>query len=385
MPGIEDTPAPIDTKSDPNANISMVDFVRQQTGIKPEAESETEVEAEAPSNAQDLGNTEPEQEDARLAKEKADKEKADALANETPEEREAREQKERDEKEETARKEKDSKENEDGKKGGEEQKPKDPVPYERFEEVNTKYKQTAEEYEKIKPLAESHAAIQEYCSQWGITQDQFRNLLEVQRLLNTDPAKALEKILPIVEQVQGFTGDKLPADLQKEVDMAQLPLERAREIAKLRAQNQLGGQSFQRYQQIQQERAQQQFQADQVKAVNAWMDSKKNDLDFKPRADKNGPKGRFEFVYDAMQARLAERDAQGRLVHEFKNPNDVTKLLEECYQEVVRSLAPLSRKAATKPRLTHGGSGSHNTGEFKPENAKSMAEAIRGAAAKHGY
>src|SRR6266704_2912552 len=95
---------------------------------------------------------------------------------------------------------------------------KGPIPYERFEEVNTKYQQANEELERVKPLAEHHQKIVEYCTANNITQEQFSNLLEIQRLLNTEPEKALAKILPIVEAVQGFVGDRLPPDLQTKVD-----------------------------------------------------------------------------------------------------------------------------------------------------------------------
>ena len=369
--GIEETVGKVDTTKDPNEGKSMLDFVKSEIGVKPEDD--------AKSNAQELGKTEPspeEQEAARVEKEKADKEREELLANETLEEKTAREAKEKADKE---------AENEEAVEDEQvEEKDKGPVPYERFEEVNNKYKVTVEEYEKVKPLAESHQQIQSYCEQWGITQDQFRNLLDIQRLLNTEPEKALAKILPIVESVQGFTGDRLPPDLQKEVDQAQITLERAREVAKLRAQTQFGGQRFQQYQQIQLERQQQQFMNQQVKAVNQWVAAKaKGDPDFKPRKDANSPRGRFEFVYDAMQSMLAERDAQGQLVNVMRTPEDAPKLLEKAYQEVMKGLAPLTKRPATRKTLSQNGSTSRNT-EVNIENAKTMGEAIRLAAAGHG-
>ena len=376
MPGIEDDVVKVDTTIDPNAGKSMLDFVKSEVKLEaPKGDVQELSKTTAIEDDQMLAEKEktPEQQEAeRNEKAKLDREREELLANETVEEKLAREEKERLEKEQV-----------DEEVVEEVVEKKDPVPYERFEEINNKYKVTVEEFEKIKPLAESHQQIQQYCEQYNITQDQFKNLLDVQRLLNTDPEKALAKIMPIVEAIQGFTGDKLPPDLQKEVDLSQISLERAREVAKLRAQSQFGATRFQQYQQMQQQKAQTAFQGAQVSAINAWIAGKKNDLDFQPRKDDNAPRGKFEFVYDAVQSMMAERDAQGNLKHVLRVPEDVTKLLEKAYTEVTRSLSPMQRKPATKKQLTQNGSGARNT-SLKPEEAKTMGEAIRMAAAQHG-
>lgn len=364
-----------DTSKDPNEGKTMLDFVKASIGT----------EEEKRSNAQELSKTE-EEEESKLAVEDGEKSDVDLK-----DEEEATVEPGEDEGEEGDKKKKDGEKEEQETTEEEEEaateskeEPKGPVPYERFEEVNNKYKVTVEEFEKVKPIAEAHNKIVEYCNANNITQDQFAQVLEIQALLNSDPQKALEKILPIVEAVQGFTGDKLPSDLQSKVDTGKIELADAREIARLRAERQFGTNRFQQYQQIQQQRAQREFQDRQVSAINAWTASKqKSDPDFKPRATKEAPKGRFEFVYDAVQALLAERDANGQLVHQIKTPQDVPAILEQAYQEVVRSLAPMHRKPATKKQLSHNGSTSRNT-EVKIENAKSMKEAIQIAAASHG-
>src|SRR5216110_3526366 len=91
--GIEETVGKVDTTKDPNEGKSMLDFVKSEIGVKPEDD--------AKSNAQELGKTEPspEEEAARVEKEKADKEREELLANETLEEKTAREAKEKADKE----------------------------------------------------------------------------------------------------------------------------------------------------------------------------------------------------------------------------------------------------------------------------------------------
>lgn len=360
---MEESPEKQDTTKDPNEGKTMLDFVKTEIGIKPEGD------------AQKLGKTEEEEE----AEEVEDTTSIEGEEKKT-------EPKEGEEDEEEKKKEGEEEEEKEGEEEEEEPQAEEkaPVPYERFEEINNKYKVSVEEYEKVKPMVEAHQQIIDYCTQNQITQEQFSNLLEIQRLLNTDPQKALEKILPIVEAVQGFTGDKLPSDLQTKVDTGKMDLADAREMAKLRAQSQLGTSRFQQYQQIQQQRAQTEFQRAQVSAVNSWVESKqKTDPDFKPRADKTKPKGRYEFVYDAVVAVMNERNERGELVHVIKNPGDLTAIMEQAYQETMKSLSPMAKKPATRKPLTHNGSGSRNT-EVKIENAKSMKEAIRIAAEAHG-
>lgn len=362
---IEEAVAKTDTTKDLNEGKSMLDFVKSE--VKIEA-SKDKVEDEE-SLAQKPGTTE------EVAVE-------DGELEADPKEKTEGEEEQTEKKPKEGEEEKGDEDAEPEDKKEEEQ--KGPVPYERFEEVNNKYKVTVEEYERVKPLAESRVQIQQYCERNGITTEQFRTLLDIQATINSNPEEGLKKLLPVIEQLQGFTGDKLPADLQKEVDGNQLSLERARELAKLRAQNQLGGQRFQQFQQLQAQRAQTEFQRQQVGAINSWVQAKtKIDPDFKPRADENAPRGRFEFVYDAMQSMLAERDAQGQLRHVIKSPDDVPKMLEKAYQEVVKGLAPLTKRPATRRALTQNGSTGRNT-EVKIENAKSMKEAIQIAAAAHG-
>lgn len=356
-----------DTTKDPNEGKTMLDFVKSEVGL----------ESSEKSDAQKMGNTDEEEEETKIKTEIEGEEKKEPKEGE---EEEAEDSEEKKKKEGEEKEDQESEEEDDETKAEE----KAPVPYERFEEVNNKYKVSVEEYEKAKPLVEAHQQIIDYCGQYQITQEQFSRALEIQGLLNTDPQKALEKILPIVEAVQGFTGDRLPDDLQKKVDTGKMELSDAREMAKLRAQGQFGATRFQQFQQMQQQRAQTEFQRAQVNAVNAWVESKqKTDPDFKPRTDKTKPKGRYEFVYDAVVATLNERDAKGQPVHVVKEPGDLTAIMEQAYQETMKSLSPMTRKPATRKVLTHNGSGSRNT-EVKIENAKSMKEAIRIAAEAHG-
>jgi len=360
---IEQTNEKPDLSKDPNEGQTMEEFVKERLGSElnlspPEGDSEEteKKEEEEKSGAQELGETE-----------KA--EKAEKGEKKEGEEEKVEKEEEEDKKEEE--------------KVEEEVEKKDPVPYERFEEVNKKYKETNEELEKFKPIVESHNKILEYCNQWGIDQDQFGKLLHVQRLINTDPQEALKLINPIVEQLQGFVGDKLPPDLQKKVDGGSINLEDARELARLRAQSQFGTNRFQQYQQAQIQRQHQQQQSEMANAATSWTDAKvKSDPDFKPKKSEAELDGKYEMVYDKFQSLAGQRDQQGNLVNPINSPTQAVALLERAYQSVSKSLAPFTKKPATKKPLTHNGSGTHNASR-NFEEAKTMKEAIQMAVASH--
>ena len=115
-----------------------------------------------------------------------------------------------------------------------------PVPYERFAEVNSNLKNVKQELESFKPMVENYRQIDNFCRQYQITPEQFKNVMEVQALLNTNPEAALAKLTPIVDQLKTFSGDVLPTDLQKAVDDGDLSLKYAKEVARSRAVSTFG-------------------------------------------------------------------------------------------------------------------------------------------------
>src|SRR6266705_5938999 len=253
---------------------------------------------------------------------------------------------------------------------------KGPIPYERFEEVNTKYQQANEELERVKPLAEHHQKIVEYCTANNITQEQFSNLLEIQRLLNTEPEKALAKILPIVEAVQGFVGDRLPPDLQTKVDTGKIELEDARELAKSRAKIQFGATRYEQYQRIQQQREQATFQQQLVNSATAWVDAKrKANPDFAPKAKADLPDGLYEQTYDRFEAQLYRRNANGEPANPIRTAADIAALMERSYGDTLKAREALVKKPTIKQGLSHTRSGQVNNAKSY-EEAKTLREAI---------
>lgn len=90
-------------------------------------------------------------------------------------------------------------------------------------------------------------------AQTGLNVGEFNELLGVGALIKHDPAKALERIEAVADQLRGIVGDKLPADLKKRVDDGEISEADARELSRAKARSQF---VEQRQQQSQEERAQ---------------------------------------------------------------------------------------------------------------------------------
>ncbi len=90
-------------------------------------------------------------------------------------------------------------------------------------------------------------------AQTGLNVGEFNELLGVGALIKHDPAKALERIEQVADQLRGIVGDKLPADLRKRVDDGEISEADARELSRAKARSQF---VEQRQQQSQEEQAQ---------------------------------------------------------------------------------------------------------------------------------
>lgn len=254
-----------------------------------------------------------------------------------------------------------------------EKKNEEAVPYERFKEMVDENNKLKETIASVKSVVQNYNNIEEFCAKNAITGEQFNSAMELQALLNTDPVKALEKLQPIIDQLQGFVGGKLPADLQKEVDDGDLTVPRAKEIAQLRAKNQFGSKKLEFDQKRLEQEQQTHLQRGFVEAANAWETShRKADPDYKPKAKETDPDGKWEDVKYRVLAMMHEVDAKGQPLNQVNSPNDLTALMERAYKAV--SNRSVKRPATTKHLSSNGSS---STSKPKPiEEAPTMAEAV---------
>lgn len=144
------------------------------------------------------------------------------------------------------------------------------------------------ELKALAPVRESAKKFDEF-SGWvrstGLSQEDVQQGLTIVALMRSDPFKALEVVAPIYAELQRRAGAVLPEDLQGEVDSGMVTEDRARELARLRQQNQhIDQRSQAQQQQFEAERQQQQItqlQSAKAAAVNAAeMEVMRNDPDY---------------------------------------------------------------------------------------------------------
>lgn len=216
----------------------------------------------------------------------------------------------------------------------------------RFQELikeRNEFKQKIEQYD---PAIKRDAALSDYCQKNGITNDEFVNAMEVAALLHNEPKKALETLKQYVETLELTLGNKLPADLQKEVEDGILSEERAKELANLRVKSQgLEYTGKKSEAQVVQER-----QKSIATAVNSWEASKKTS---DPAYDKKYPL--IERAFVAACSLTPPR-----------SPAEAVALVEKAYAEVNTALGTLVPKPPTRKVLRTNGATIKTAVEIKP-------------------
>lgn len=105
----------------------------------------------------------------------------------------------------------------------------------RFEKLDRENKALTVDNQQLKPQAEGFQAIQTYAQNANLSRDDVNTGFEIMRLMRNDPVKAYEALAPIFQTLQATVGEILPKDLQVQVDSGQIPVERAKELSRLRA------------------------------------------------------------------------------------------------------------------------------------------------------
>lgn len=162
-----------------------------------------------------------------------------------------------------------------------------------------RWKEVLAERDALKAPAESYKKLQDYCNQYDIPAQEVDTMFEIAALMRTDPAKAYERLTPIVEAMEQHLGIRLPPDLEADVASAKKTPAQAEEVAKLRAD---AAQAKSQLKQAQ-TRQQQNSLREMTSSVQQWIGNKqRTDLSFKPKVN-GSPDGLYEFV-DALYSQL---------------------------------------------------------------------------------
>jgi hypothetical protein len=100
-----------------------------------------------------------------------------------------------------------------------------------FKKLVAERKELRETVANVRPLAERQQVLDTYCQANGITSQQFRDVMEITALINTNPAEARRRLKPTLDYLDKFEGTALPPDLQQQVEAGTVPLEIARRLA----------------------------------------------------------------------------------------------------------------------------------------------------------
>lgn len=205
--------------------------------------------------------------------------------------------------------------------------------HERFQEIVKQRKDAQDSLAAAQPYLQKAKVIDDFMAANGITPQQFKDIMEIQALLNSNPMEAKKRLQPVLEYLGKFEGMELPQDLQAEVDAGTLSLERARQIVSLTTQKSFVEERSQRT-------AQQQRNDSLFNTMNMWEGQvMKNDPDY-PRKQR-AVVDRF-MALGAMQCTTAEQ---------------AVALANQAYQEVNNWLgAWVPKPAPTKNLSTNGAS-----------------------------
>ena len=262
---------------------------------------------------------------------------------------------------------------------------KDPIPVDRFKEVIDQRNTVRDQLKQVEPIINDWRALDNTCREAGITPQQFQEMLQVQVLLNTDPVKALPKLKSIVSELEGFTGDKLPDDLQQAVDAGELSVKYAKEVAQTRATTKFGTKKLEHDRATLAQQQQAKMQQELNTSASTWEAAKRNtDPDYKPKANANEPDGKWEFVKAQFISMLNDVNQQGQYVNPVKTPAEMTALMDKAYKTVDASFARLTRRPATRKVLRSDGSsngvngnGNGKTIEDQPDLASAVKVGLR--------
>lgn len=358
---------------DENGGQSMLDAVRatlEQKGHKLEEKSEEDSSTSGENKKEELGS-----DSERDRKEGEEKEKPEGETEGDEGQEDSEDGEEKEEEDSGGIKEKVEKEKviipEDKLLEG-----KDPIPVDRFKEVITQRNDLRMKLQEVDPIVKDWQNINSFCQQNGIDSKQFNQVLEIQALLNTNPAEALKRIEPIVQELKGFTGDSLPKDLQDAVDAGEISVKYAKEVAQSRAITKFGEGKL-KHDRESLERRQQAIERQQYEeaAVGWEKATREKDPDYFPKKDKNGPDGKWEMVKTQFIAMLNEVDAQGKPVNLVKTPAEMSALMEKAYQNVQTSLKQFTRRPVTKkPLRSNGDSIRDGDSNSNGKNGKSIEE-----------
>jgi hypothetical protein len=233
------------------------------------------------------------------------------------------------------------------------------------------HKRMVEEY---KPLVEAHQSVVDYCRANGVTPEKYQRAIKLAALIETDPEAARAELEPIWQQLQGEVGEAIPQDLRDDVEAGVLSEERAKELAKLRKQQERFTKRTAQQQQQMALTAQQQAVNQITNAVVGWEKAiKKTNPDFVPKKGKDQPDGVYEWWLVKLESMIRANGA--------KDPAEAVRMAEEAFKQVTSSVSRFVPKAPERKAISSSRSATNNNNNGKTQSVRDIVYAT---AKKHG-
>jgi len=258
---------------------------------------------------------------------------------------------------------------EDSEGEGEDEKWEENVPFHkhpRWQQMVRERNEYRDQLQDFQQPAEQFRQIETFMESQGLNNQEVAQGFQIMALMKNDPAGALEALRGHIEGLEGFVGEKLPGDLQEEVDEGFITSDRAREIARLRNTSQFqadrAAEQEDRRAKDSQQQQRQQAQQKQRTAVDTWQqDITNRDADFKTKQP---------FVFREL-ALLAQQSPP-------RNEQEAVSLAQRAYDNVNAQMKNLTgRKPEIKPSINSDRAGANSGAGPEPS---SFLEAVRQAA-----
>lgn len=248
----------------------------------------------------------------------------------------------------------------------------------RWQEMVRERNQLREEAQELRAATEDYRKVQDFMRENDLGSDEVAEAVQIAALIRNDPETARQRLSSVMERLDGFVGERLPEDLQRDVDEGYVTEERAKELARLRNQSHFREQQAQRerqraeqvQRQTQEEQRRQQatqILQQQQQAVRAWeQDIKSRDPDY----ERIQP-----LVYKELRLLAREATDRGRPP---RSTDDAVALAKQAHQNVKEQVRRIQGpRQQVSPGPSSSQVGSSTGGQSQPG---SFMEAVLQAA-----
>lgn len=247
-------------------------------------------------------------------------------------------------------------------------------------------KKKIEEYEpKVKewePLVKQQRSIIEFCSNNGVTEQDFQSALNIAALIRQDPAQARAALKPIWDSLTPYDAEALPPEVAEEIqglrqrveegEMSEAAAQRMEKLLRDSAAAQAKVNGSQHHHQATAQQRQQAEQKAIYDAIASWQSTKQgSDPDFKPKSDAEG----IDCLYEVTTAKFVTLNQ----MNPPRTQADVIRNLETAYTSAKKLFTERLKPAATRPAPN-----TLRSSQSARTEPKTMREAAAAAAAKHG-